>query len=122
MKPQFPTNTDLPQEWLFYLKKLHEEIYPNLQQYHPIISNLTGGSITGGLLKQNRIWVVSVTITGNSSAAGASFTLPFNLSFTSLFKVDMDGEAKFARVQGNTILLPDWTSKSLVIISGTAGE
>jgi hypothetical protein len=124
----FPAQVEgIDSNWKRFLNLLFDDLYPQLQTFTPVFSGVTGSpTVTSGLVRMGRLWNVNIELTGASTASSAYLDLPFASFATSLFliKVDTDTAPKVAYIEKNTtrLYLPNWTSSSRVIISGTAGE
>ncbi len=135
MRKRFPFPSEvgnIDADWKRFFKLQFDDLYPTLQTFTPVLVGVTDGNepvefvVTSDLVRMGRLWNVNITVTGASVASGAYLELPFSSFATSLFliKLDTDTAPLVAYIEKNTsrLYLPDWTSSTRVIISGTAGE
>ncbi len=132
MRKRFPFPSEIegiPADWKRFLKFQFDDLYPAIQGYTPAVVNVFNPdnySVTSDLNRMGRMWQVSFVFDGPSTCVSGYLELPFVSYSTNLFlvKVDIDPAPKTAYVDKNTsrLYLPDWSSSSRVIISGTAGE
>jgi hypothetical protein len=109
------------------LKLVHEDIYPRIQSYTPVISNVSNASVSAGYLRQGRCWFVSIVIrpivpSTPIVSSGGSFELPFKSFAPWTFLVRVDGTLLPAVVDSSTVMLPSFSSLNEVVITGQAAE
>lgn len=128
-RPVFPQQIDgIQDDWKRYFKSLHDDLYPQIQGFTPVVPGLDGGVVSSQLARQGRLWNVNITIVPietESTTSGAYLDLPFVSFADASFVVNVDANQTLsAYILKNTsrLFLPDWTSSSRVIISGMAGE
>lgn len=132
MRKRFPFPSEvgnIDADWKRFLKLQFDDIYPQIQPFTPTLVNVSNPdnyTVTTDLIRQARLWSVNIDIVGSSTSTNGYMELPFTSFATSLFlvKMDTDTTPKVAYIEKNTtrLILPDWTSATRVIISGTAGE
>lgn len=129
IRPIFPEQIGgIPDDWKRYLKAVHDDLYPQLQGFTPTIPGLSNGVVSAQLMRMGRFWNINITVTpssGSSTTSGAYADLPFSAFSNSSFVVNVDASTTLsAYILKNTsrLYLPDWTSNSRVIVSGTVGE
>ncbi len=119
-RPLLPKGND-PQASGAYRKALHEDLYPNSQEWSPVKGALTSGSIDASYVRMGRMWSFGMTIEGPVTAApGAFIDLPCTVSQPAVFSIAYNGTVASGVVEkgGNRIQIPSFGPVGRVVISG----
>lgn len=116
IQPSFPTAIATSEDKAQYQKRLYDDLYPKITPFNPVITGLTGGTVSGLSIRQARMWTLSITIAGVSTASGASFQLPFTPFATTLCSVKSGSTMLAGSSNGDTMNLPDWSGVSDVVL------
>ena len=134
LAPAFPSNQELPQDWLNYLRQIQSSLFPpvlnlSASRMAQLLTGVTGDAI-GSVIASGSLYILSVTVSPATVSTGGTMILPFVLTQNVVFTVAVDGvllpAIGLAPVgvvpEPQSILkLPDWNSSNPVYIYGQAG-